>query len=513
MNLIPTTAGTSLNYWCTWATQNFGREDQLDEAVDASKFEGDQGAQLSRNYLNEEIVFGENGWIHQFPEIRSDLYFMFDYGWDVPYNDNSGQGDWVFGSLELSEERFPSCSGIPEERLKKLNDKVKSYGWKGAGLWIAAQAIGDGENGVRMEEDLLEPYWCERLRWSREAGIEYWKVDLGARADSLSFREWLTELGRREAPNLRIEHAVCVGPLNNEQGSGHFAQWGEIPDKFVSAAQFSDVFRSYDVLTQTSVATTLDRLAYVFQHAVARPDRIGIVNCEDEVYIGAVLGCSIGIMRSTYWIAPIVPGYCPQLQHKRMAETTRAVHWQRIAPNFGLGEGQLQVSNEILQDTWFCEKGDTWAGWLIGKEVLQHAPAVLARGMECPTVQSEGEAPFVIASKHPNGAIAIATLPRTTKAKGIYYPIADIKVNIGEGKHPIGVFGEFGSLTLEVSHLPEEVTVWAQDLCSDQALDITKDVVFRNGQVIIPGELLQRIGTLGQAVGDISDPGLVLVLE
>ena len=28
MNLIPNAPGLSPNYWCTWSTQNFGREDE-----------------------------------------------------------------------------------------------------------------------------------------------------------------------------------------------------------------------------------------------------------------------------------------------------------------------------------------------------------------------------------------------------------------------------------------------------------------------------------------------------
>ena len=69
------------------------------------------------------------------------LIFVFDDGWDVPYglknNDNND-----FGSLILNEERFPSFSGEPKERMKKLVDKVKSFGWKGVGLWICASAKG-----------------------------------------------------------------------------------------------------------------------------------------------------------------------------------------------------------------------------------------------------------------------------------------------------------------------------------------------------------------------------------
>ena len=60
-------------------------------------------------------------WLQQFPKIRGDLYLMLDDGWDVPYGVHPDKSRDRFGTLELDEERFPSFTGTPAQRLKKLN--------------------------------------------------------------------------------------------------------------------------------------------------------------------------------------------------------------------------------------------------------------------------------------------------------------------------------------------------------------------------------------------------------
>lgn len=49
--------------------------------------------------LNEELVFGENGYAHQYPEVRCDLYFLMDDGWDVDYGIHPDSHYSRFGSL------------------------------------------------------------------------------------------------------------------------------------------------------------------------------------------------------------------------------------------------------------------------------------------------------------------------------------------------------------------------------------------------------------------------------
>lgn len=139
MNLIPNAPGLSPNYWCTWSTQNFGRED---EHPDYHNYLGGVGSQFARTEMNEKNL---RRWLQQFPKIRGDLYLMLDDGWDVPYGVHPDKSRDRFGTLELDEERFPSFTGTPAQRLKKLNDFVKESGWRGLGLWVPAQAAGSIE--------------------------------------------------------------------------------------------------------------------------------------------------------------------------------------------------------------------------------------------------------------------------------------------------------------------------------------------------------------------------------
>jgi hypothetical protein len=64
-NLVPNDHGVTPSYWCTWAAQNYVYGQELD-ALDYSVLEGSQGAQLARNSLTEERLFGEKGWLKSF---------------------------------------------------------------------------------------------------------------------------------------------------------------------------------------------------------------------------------------------------------------------------------------------------------------------------------------------------------------------------------------------------------------------------------------------------------------
>ena len=58
-----------------------------------------------------------------------------------------------------------------------------------------------------------------------------------------------------------------------------------------------------------------------------------------------------------------------------------------------------------------------------------------------------------------------------------------------------------------------DVTVWAQDLASDVATDITERLTFDGDRLTITGALIEEIGLSAAAPGDLSDPGLVMVIE
>ena len=76
MTLIPSKNENSLSYWCSWHTQNtVAKIDCMEKYPPEEaqrRVQGGDGARLARTMLNEELVFGENGYAHHYPE--STLY-------------------------------------------------------------------------------------------------------------------------------------------------------------------------------------------------------------------------------------------------------------------------------------------------------------------------------------------------------------------------------------------------------------------------------------------------------
>ena len=150
------------SYYCTWLAQNFIASDAGEKrAAVRPEFTGDQGANCARDKINEHTVFG-NGGMAQI-NARADLYLVLDDGWDVPYQTDPSVSKHSFGSLEVNEERFPFAKGNPAERLRALNGRVKGLGWKGLGIWVAAQRCGKDYKLPFSEAD--EEYWRERIFW------------------------------------------------------------------------------------------------------------------------------------------------------------------------------------------------------------------------------------------------------------------------------------------------------------------------------------------------------------
>jgi hypothetical protein len=228
---------------------------------------------------------------------------------------------------------------------------------------------------------------------------------------------------------------------------------------------------------------------------------------------------------------------------------------------------------------------------LIGKTVAQAAPARVSRGMGLPTVvpsvlsggegdhrpcgELDGAVPFVVASRHANGAVAVATLGRYNDTLGYCTPLADVGLEWPDDERAmadadaaaaaaaaagggglsaspagqlVGIFGHFGSLTLtlpsrwSVSQVlptcahsvavflnrePWHVTtaavvpsrvrpmqVLAQDLLATAAQNISTRVHLLQGNVVrIDGGVIDEVGTAARASGDVSEPGLVLSLR
>jgi hypothetical protein len=242
-----------------------------------------------------------------------------------------------------------------------------------------------------------------------------------------------------------------------------------------------------------------------------------LLNVEDEVYVAAVLGCTMGVMRHP--LHGPRPGNDPDLffngprkAKSRMDEVVRALRWQRIAPPFSTGIGHFMSDDEILTDSWTFASGETWQHELVGSTVQQSAPASIARNLEIPKVGTRGDRPFIFAARFPNGAVAVGAQERTLTHKAWFMPACEVTLNVNDAPGPFGIFGEFERLTLRFAKRPHGKRCIAQDLAGDDPIDIS-DQVERDGTCIhLGGDLLRRVGLRNSTPGDLSSPGLVLAL-
>lgn len=478
VSLVPETPSKAPDYFCTWNVQGY---------VCSYMTNADE-----RMAMNEKNMFGDSifqNWVDFFPKIRKDLFFVMDDSWDVPSSANSMKNNDYLGSVELNQERFPSFTGNPAERLRKIVKAVEKKGWKGLGGWICAQ-----EAPLFGNVDSVA-YWIERLKAANEAGFDYWKVDWGKNEINIKWRKMLTRLGHTYAPNLIIEHAL--------------------DEKYVS---ISDVYRTYDVENIISQPVTIQRIVKLLKYKPQSGAK-GIINCEDEPYIAVGLGCAIGIMRHPFSgnlpngkIDICFPPVGRNLKH-RMDEIIRAVRWHRIAEPFGIGSDIYNIDTVKLNDYWVLGKDETWVkSRKIGDILRVSAPARVSRGLPLADVISPmSNQPFVLTSMYPNGSVAIVTIGRAINRE---YITERVKVEqvINNIDHPIGIFGDYESLTLV---LPKNLKisdyeVWSQDLAGEKPLIITKDIIFKENRIIISGDIIRKVGLSASSKDDLSDPGLVL---
>lgn len=513
INLIPDKICETPNYWCTWLTQSHS----LGTTLKAKSLRWEK-----LDNLTEEHLFGKAGWATtMYPEIRKDLYLLLDDGWEVSEDSSKTGNDRAFmGTLELAEDKFPGCTGTPAQRLKKLNQLCMNLGWKGAALWIPAQASGEKDGNSLLDSTSLTNYFKKRICWCKEAGIKYLKVDWGTRMGDLKFRTMLTNLAISEFPELLIEHANGAPPLNDYgcpycstdpqayRQTGRFANMekGNCLKGASEMLPISQVFRTYDVSSPFDTPTTLDRIAELLKVASGKSDITCMLNCEDNPYIGAVLGCALGFMRS-----PVVANDLSKKVY--FDEAVRAVNWHKIAPAFGVGYGTNHVDSVIFKETSIMHPGITWFDWYDGQEVLQAAPARISRNMPLPEVVSQGAVPFVLASRNPNGAVSVATLGRISTKDGIYFPLANISIEAGNGTNPIGIFGKYKVLTLKFTQDISKLRVFGQDLAGNSATDITKKVSIKGNTITLSGELIEQIGLSAASKNDASESGMVLILK
>lgn len=487
-NLVPTTPVTSHSYWCTWSAQNYmyGRGAKK---LDVKLLEGESGNRIAHDQINEQVLLGPDGWARRFfPSIRQDLYFLLDDGWA-----EGGSATFL-----LDEKKFPSFKGTPQERLRKLNDAIRSQGWHGLALWCR-----DTPGG--KDDDRL-------VRWSKEAEIHYWKIDGGDRSFNV------IRARNEEHAALTVEHMHGEPPLNGDwRRDGRFGEqnWGS---PRIEILRQTDIYRTYDTTSILSIPTTLDRVSELLRGAAGHAEVHGILNAEDEVYIAAVLGCTMGIMRHP--LRGERPGGDPDLSFsgprqlkRRMDEVVRAIRWQRLAAPFPAGHGFVQLDKDVLIDDWLFRRGETWFTESIGHQTKQGAPAGISRNLNLPEVECRGEKPFIFTAGFPNGAAAIGAHERVFADRGWSIPKAQIRWKLNDSAGPFGVFGHFGSVTLAFDKPLGKIRILAQDLAGDRALDVTQFVQINGFEILLPGHLLEHVGLEAATAGDLSAPGVVLNLE
>lgn len=469
VNLVPSQRSTAPNYWCTWGAQT---AKALRERPDAAAMNAVDLTAVIEDYINEKTVFGAEGWARTLlPKVRGDLYFMFDGGWSTTYS-----------SFVADRKKFPSYAGTPDDVILEMNRAVQAAGWRGAALWCRDTPGGEADAAI--------------MRTLRHGRIGYVKIDVG----DANFH--LVSLRNSMHVPVTFEHVSGVdGGLNGKPD-----QDGRYPLLAASGVQASvlkhtDVYRIYDLQGPVDLPTALDRVSQTIRVVEGNHEARALINAEHEVYLAAVLGCTVGIMQHES-----AGGKKPST----LDQVTRAIRWQRIAPPFGAGSGFLRLDTEILIDDWTYTAGDASYAASAGSSVKQGAPARVTRNMELPEVNCAGDKPFVLASRFANGAIAIGSLPRVRQGRPAFVPAAAVTMDLAGAAGPIGIFGSFGELTLTGRTFSPSARVLAQDLAGDRATDITSRVAVSRNRLQISGDLLRSIGLASATPGDRSLPALVL---
>ena len=93
--------------------------------------------------------------------------------------------------------------------------------------------------------------------------------------------------------------------------------------------------------------------------------------------------------------------------------------------------------------------------------------------------------------------------------KGFIYPLADVTVHLNKVA-PVGVFGNFKSLTIIFENQLQINSVMAQDLAGDKAIDITDLIEIKGNTIKLSGELLKLVGLSAATKNDVSEPGFCL---
>jgi len=502
-NLVPNKKGKAANYWCTWYWQNYLIESG--KAVTNPDPKTIFTNQAARENINQETIFGEEGMAQvMLPKTRGDYFFVIDHGWqDKRIKENT------FFTLIMDTIDFPKYAHlVPKDRIMQMNKDIKALGWRSLGLWVRGNP---SESEMRTF-----------VEWSKYAGIEYWKIDGG---DTKFY--YASRIKNEIYPELTLEHVTGAGPLTPTWGEEDREFYPSVyyPElnpsrsaKMLEILQNTDVFRTYDAAPLLVSTTTLQRVHDILSLTGGDEKYTALLNIQDDCNIAAALGLLVAVKRHPMNTPRMYKGEDYHLQisgdrkvAKRLNEMDRLALWQRIAPPMPAGYGTYQSSEEFLIDSIVFHEQHTWYTPTYGKMVRQSGPAVMSRNIGLPSVATDGEKPYVMASRFENGAVCIATEGRIKPDDSWFHPRAEVAVSDLQQESPIGIFGHYKTLTLVFAdEISEKAKVWAQDLLADAAVDISERVEIKGRKLIIPGDLIDEIGTSCNDAGDISVPGLVL---
>jgi len=508
-NLVPEEPAAAANYWCTWYAQNYWIQ-RGGEVTDLAGINNPN----AREELNYETVFNEKeGWATTYlPRGRSDFFFLIDHGWQTKVKEErTVPGAAPFFSLQIDPRDFARYAGLrPQESLRRFNEAIKRLGWRGLGIWVRGNVPAEAARTF--------------VEWSKHAGIEYWKIDGGGTQHFHSFK-----VKQEIYPELQLEYITgSNGPLNPKWDKPDLKAYPSVYDAggakqtaMLRVLQNTDTFRTYDAAPILVSTTTMRRTHDILKQTQNNPKYRGILNLQDDPQVAAGLGCLISSKRHPNYMERTYHGQ--DLHHQirgkrmiqeRMNEIERFGRWQRIAPAFAAGAGSYAAADVDLIDCYRHTESDTWFKACWGKMVYQSAPAVMARNMPLPSVEIQGDPPYVMASTYPNGPVGIATEGRVKSDDQWYHPRAKITVQIRDITQPVGIFGHYETLTLRFPEPLEGVkTVWAQDLLATEATDIEPQVTIEGRDIVIPGDVIDKVGTSAGDKGDISVPGLVLQIQ
>ena len=180
-------------------------------------------------------------------------------------------------------------------------------------------------------------------------------------------------------------------------------------------------------------------------------------------------------------------------------------------PCGGRGATDLPLAGTVPSLNYWC----TWAMQGMTRRLPEWhrkvAPAVLSRGVALPKVKPlEAEPPFAAAMLHPNGALAVGVFPRV-KGGRWWTPKAEVLVDVAPRPgSPIGVFGEMSALKVKGDLKAGGARVFARDLVGGVWHDITAALAYVDGETILPGDILAKIGREAAPADIYSSPGTLI---